>query len=300
MTLAASISDFSPASHWSCDELSGVRYDSQSVNTNDLTDNNTVLYQTGLRGNACDFEKSASEYLSITDADQTSLEGNTFSVSFWFKFESSPTDERPLSKWNNTSSQQSYEAYITSSAVGIQWYTTSNVNGWNQANYTISTATWYHYVATVDAPGSSAKVYINGVLATTTSSNYPSDFTVRNSSSAFNLGARSSSAIYFDGLIDEITFFNTVLTQGNVTTLYNGGTPLPYSGTVSNLVPVVISDRIDTMLQSVICSATSTSTACSYSYASTTIGVTPHNVVMALVIFIIFFVGGYWLVRKLT
>jgi hypothetical protein len=85
---SAVITDYSPISHWSLDETSGVRYDS-STTSNDLSDNNTVLYATGKLDNAGDFELSNSEWLSITDASQTSLEPSTaFSVSGWYKFES--------------------------------------------------------------------------------------------------------------------------------------------------------------------------------------------------------------------
>ena len=40
-------------SYWALDETSGTRYDSHG--SNDLTDNNTVGYTTGVQGNAADF-----------------------------------------------------------------------------------------------------------------------------------------------------------------------------------------------------------------------------------------------------
>ena len=49
-------------SWWSMDEESGERADSHGTMT--LTDNATVLYDTGKVGNAADFEAGTSEYLS--------------------------------------------------------------------------------------------------------------------------------------------------------------------------------------------------------------------------------------------
>ncbi len=48
--------------HWPLDETSGTRAD--SVGSNDLTDNNTVLSATGMFGNAADFEATSNEWLS--------------------------------------------------------------------------------------------------------------------------------------------------------------------------------------------------------------------------------------------
>ena len=42
----------------------------------------------------------------------------------------------------------------------------------------------------------------------------------------FEIGARSNgSARFFDGLIDELSVFNTELSQSDVTAIYNSGTP---------------------------------------------------------------------------
>ena len=50
---------------WAMEETSGTRAD--SVNSHDLTDNNTVLYGTGKYGNAADFDLANVEYLSVAD-----------------------------------------------------------------------------------------------------------------------------------------------------------------------------------------------------------------------------------------
>lgn len=78
--------------YWACEEESGVRYDS-GTNNNDLTDNNTVGFGTGINGNGCDVEYSNSEYFTILEADATGLHAfdEFLSFSFWVKLETLPS-----------------------------------------------------------------------------------------------------------------------------------------------------------------------------------------------------------------
>lgn len=73
---------------WHMSESSGTRYDS-TVNSNNLTDNNTVGTGSGIAGNAADFESSSTEYFSIADASQTALEFNgNYTIEAWINIES--------------------------------------------------------------------------------------------------------------------------------------------------------------------------------------------------------------------
>jgi len=303
---ASSISDYPVVSHWTCDETSGVRYDSNTTNSNDLTDNNTVGSVTGKRNNACDLEKDNNEYLSITDANQTGLDDSTLAISFWIKLETQPspqdTGQIIINKMHNQPARYGYNLaygqYPTNS-----WFI-SNTTGNNdiRGNYpvqTLTNGTWYHIVWSHSSTLSDT--YVNGTLIQSATA-----YTIGNSTADFKIGYKTywnelATEQYFDGAIDEITFFSTSLTQTDVTTLYNSGTPLEYeSAVVSNLVPVVISDTIDPMLTSVTCSATSTSTICGYLYASTTNPVTPTNLLAYVLMFAISFVGAFMIFRKLS
>jgi len=126
-------------SHWSCDEASGVRYDSNTTNSNDLTDNNTVLAATGLLSNACDFESSSSEYLSITDVAQIGLDFSTaFTIAYWVNFESD-TDPVVIAKYST--GQQAYWNQITFS-------TNNNITDSSETasavSWTPSLSNWYY------------------------------------------------------------------------------------------------------------------------------------------------------------
>lgn len=268
-SLAISIADLSPVSHWTCDELSGVRYDSSS-NNNDLTDNNTVLYQTGLLGNACDFERSNSEYLSITDSVQTGLDfSSSMSASMWIKTESDvPSYEyRVLMAKDDTSNRSySWQLWDSETPVGTinQLFQMYNSGGTvNQFNYkwAPTTTVWYHIVMVYDATAQKTTFYNNGSVVgseTLTNSN------IRDTTAKFTLGSYGTTAGYFDGLMDEITVFDRALTAGEVTQLYNGGVPLNYP----------LSDPPS--------SSSSTS-------STTTVDMTDTNFMLAIVIFFLAF-----------
>jgi len=227
---ALGIEDFNPVSHWTCDETSGVRYDSNIVSGNDLTDNNTVLYGSGLLNNACDFELTNSEYLSINDVSQTGLDFTTaLTFSAWVKPESLPTDDAMalMYKWSGSNAQ--YGALISNSGGTnrLRFITYGSCSGGNtniDYTYTVSTAEWTHLVFTYDA--GSVKFYVDGSLGGTTGGG---DSSLPNCSGVFTLGDLQSGVQWFyDGLLDEVSIFDYVLSASEVTSLYNSGTPLDY------------------------------------------------------------------------
>ncbi len=225
-SLASSISDFTPVSHWTCDEEGGVRYDSVTASGNDLTDNNTVGFDTGLLGNACVFNSTNSEYLSITDASQSGLEtGGSFSISLWVNYTILPSsgNDKPLfSKW--TSSGWMFYSRISGGTQYLSVGINSAVNV--SIPWTPSTYTDYHLVVTYDSSDGSVSIYSNNILlgTGTASTNNPDN------SNLVGIGMYENGAALFDGTIEEITFFDYVLDSTQVTTLYNSGTPLAYSG----------------------------------------------------------------------
>ena len=71
-----------------------------------------------------------------------------------------------------------------------------------------------------------AYLYINGSLEDTESS---SNHDLNSQSNYVSVGAKNNSGTisnYFNGQVDEVAFWNEVLTASEVTALYNSGTPL--------------------------------------------------------------------------
>jgi len=235
---ADSITNYNPVSHWTLDETSGVRYDSTSSN-NDLTDNNTVLYGTGVQENSADFELSNSEYLSITDASQTGLDFTDYSISFWIKLEQLPstagTTFEVISKVFGNG-DTGYRIFIpTSNKISVYFWGTGGDG--DTTDITTSAVfesgdvgTWVHIVVTEsDGDASGSKVYKNGV-SQIMSYDGTRATTMGNSSNPFVIGKDSSgSSSYTDAMIDEVSTFNVILSSTQVTAIYNSGTGLCYA-----------------------------------------------------------------------
>ena len=89
----------------------------------------------------------------------------------------------------------------------------------------LSLNTWYHLAAVRDISENTWTLYVNGVAKT--------PFTYTNQATG---GTLSELAIaknglnYFHGLIDEVSLFNSAKSSGDITSIYNSGTPTDLSG----------------------------------------------------------------------
>jgi len=99
--------------------------------------------------------------------------------------------------------------------------------------------TWVHYVVTYDGSrtgsGGGLKLYKNGTLLTnvTRSGNFSSG--TGQTTANFAIGIRVvDSASPFQGAIDEVSVFNSELSQSNITSIYNSGVP----NDISSLSPL--------------------------------------------------------------
>lgn len=236
-------------SYWGLGEASGTRVDSHS--SNDLGDNNTVTQGTGIVGNCADFERSNSEYLSITNASQTGLDfGSTdHSISFWVNFETIANQfYTAFGKYQN-SGQLEYqyrlwgydnqEAYVQWSGNG------TSVTGktFNMTNFTNwSTGTWYHIVWVADVSAGSVEMFVNGVSEATVTG-LPTS--IHQGTDMFTMGVGLlGGGEYIDARMDEVAIFNDILTSDEVTWLYNSGSGRSYAdisgGGAAPFVPKVI------------------------------------------------------------
>lgn len=226
-------------SHWELEESSGVRIDSHG--SNDLTDNNTVGQDTsGIQANAADFIAANSEYLSITDAAQSGLDftGSKFSFSFWVKLASLPSAGAMnfISKQGNNPNRQYVIRSNTDNKIQAEisgdgtttnlWQQTSNSAIWSAGDI----GNWVHIVVTFDASTDSIVFYKNGSVVASTLNKLGSPTALANTSSPFEIGRDGRAFYYVDGSIDEVTATSDVITSSEVTTIYNSGAGIPYSG----------------------------------------------------------------------
>ena len=223
---------------WEMQEESGTRVDSHG--SNDLTDTNSVGYGAGkVLANAADFERTSDEYMSVADASQTGLDPTTdFSVSVWLKFETLPSAYGGL--------QNMYlVAKEPSPGYRIQWYSASDlalVSYWNTAGNiyqadTDSTSitsgadvgSWHHWAFTIDTSAKTIKVYRDNTEQSMSTLSDSGAVSIGNNANPFYVGAAwAPSNTEIDGLMEQLCFWDKVLTSTEVSDLYNSGSGIPY------------------------------------------------------------------------
>lgn len=224
--------------YWKLDETSGTRSDSHG--TNHLTDNNTVGSATGKINNGADFEDTNNEYLSIVDASQSGLDpvqDGSMSFSWWMQPESHPTNAYIFNKL--TSQAGPYRIILVGNSgseyILFGWHNAANtgVNRRQTANDIAPIGEMHHWVVTMDFSQGAAglKMYKDGTLLTTSVTNDDGGEAAGNGEK-FTIGcanADGSPTAFFDGIIDEVGIWNgKILSQAEVTSLYNGGAGLAY------------------------------------------------------------------------
>jgi len=173
-----------------------------------------------------DLELSSSQYLSITDGDQTGLDlTGDLAFEAWVKLETNSTWMTVLSKsiWgtdiayyfritaaNKLAFEVSDDGTWDAGHRG-QWYTTNAV--------ITSTGTWYHITITYDASGPTVVFYVDGVAQTTAISNTVTS--IYSGAGPFAIGTNAHDlGYYFDGLVDEVRVWNDVRTPTEISDNY--------------------------------------------------------------------------------
>jgi hypothetical protein len=227
-------------SYWKLDEESGSRVDAHS--SNDLTDNNTVLYAAGKLNNAALMVNANLEYLSHVDNAELSLEGVSFFISFW-AYLVSKVDEMVLTAKEDTSVTNEWEFRLDyrTTTDRFRWFVFSKTNGVvgsvsaNELGAP-SLSTWYHIVAYHDIVGDEVGIIVNdGTPDTAATTGYEVEATTGD----FLIGNRlGGSGKTFDGRVDEYGLWKRTPDAQDITDLYNGGDGLSYEDIIGVAAPV--------------------------------------------------------------
>lgn len=226
-------------SWWTLDESSGARADSHGSNT--LADNNTVGSATGVISNGGDFEVSSSEYLSITDASQSGLDGHSaMSFSFWINPESllaGRYSDYVVSKYLTTGNHRAYAVHVRTFDSNKIYFTASSdgtsasgsFKEW-KSNGSVGTGSLYHVVVTCDLATETTEMWINGTSQTVSVNSGTSiGSSFHNGTGDFLISGRSGGLQTFDGIIDEVAVWSRAITSSEVAELYNSGDGITYS-----------------------------------------------------------------------
>ncbi len=202
------------------DLLSGVieRYSLSdlvaSIDTgHNLTNNNTVTFVAGKLGNAANLV--VGKYLSLGAA---LIASGNYSLSFWWNPASVGVTQIIITQ------DDSFDNYLIVKQLvdGTLCFRSQKTND-NCVSTTIGVpGTWYHVV--VQYNGTQEKIWINATNEDTDTA------TAEYTGNRFHLGANQTPTNYADGLVDELTFWDHVLTSAEITAHKNGtaGMAWPY------------------------------------------------------------------------
>ena len=206
--------------YYSFEETSGsTTYDSAASYDGTIT-NTPTLAQTGISNYCFSYSSAGSEWIDL-------------GTSFW----DVGTDDLTVCGWIKTSAVANSGGIIGNYGTYPYWYirnqsgsTLKGVVNFSGANIETQTYSnllvgyWYHFVYQLDRDGN-AKLYINNVLQ--------SDQDDISASSAVNLSNSNTMAIgrignpvagyYHNGLIDEVSIYNRLISTEEISNLYNVG-----------------------------------------------------------------------------
>lgn len=184
----------------------------------------------GVPDYSLDFERSSSQYLSMSDANFGAYDRAKWAISVWFKLESIGTNRPIMSQFGSAGNRAFRILFNTTDKITVYMSedgTSSGGDFTTTATYT-DTSAWHHLLFWYDSANSTAgdrmRLWIDGVEVTTFDSETNPTGALHNSTADMQVGAETVSlAGYFDGLLYQFGFFSGSLpTIGQV---YNAGAP---------------------------------------------------------------------------
>ena len=205
--------------YWKLDESSGTTASDASVNLFAGTLNNctfaansvTAKVNTGLTMNG------STAYINRTNSSVMQLT-KALSVTAWIKGNSWGTSSYAdviLRKGDANPNNYQFAVENGYVALGLDGNDGANAHG----NTLLTAGTWYHVVGTWD--GTNIKIYVNGTLDNTASTHAAP---IGTDTRDLYLGGRSGSTDVFDGVIDDVRFYNHALGSDEIAILKTQGT----------------------------------------------------------------------------
>ena len=203
--------------YWKLDESSGNAVDSLGINT--LVNTNTLTYVAGKIGNCALSDQVNSRYLVKTSPSSLPSGAVDVTLNIW----ANPSSEPSLSGWGFGTAGTSQAGTILFGLSGPYFGGYSNDVYVSQ---TIPTNEWHMHTITIKASTKKVNFYYDG-------SHIGTEQTLPNTpnygSGAVWIGPQGTwNTTCFPGKLDEAGIWQSVLTQEEITALYNGGAGLTY------------------------------------------------------------------------
>lgn len=211
--------------YYKLDEASSPRVD--SIGSNDLTKLLSVDpgNNTGKVGSCADFTSN-----TILKGSPLDIPGD-FTIACWVNFQSDVGVNGILGSFDdNTGNHKAF--YLSApSSLTPQWYVNPDGGVFTGTilNYgsSVSTGIWYFFTCWLDTTNNTINLRVNNDTANEVSTSYTGG--VYNNMTVWEMGTYDSNlARAFQGCLDEVGVWTRVLTDEEITELYNGGSGLTY------------------------------------------------------------------------
>lgn len=200
-----------------------------STGTYDGTINGADYSSSGKINGCYDYVETNGDYVVLSGSLGFN-DGDNFSVSLWIKGDTLNDQEVPINDYDRNAGK-GFKVLIYGGKV-------RGANIENGSNYTtiigssVSVDTWYHIVLSINGSTGATTLYVdNSKYNTNVGGGSVSQFNV--SGRNYVIGSEAwynsiASNRHFNGFIDEIGFWDKVLTDGEVSDLYNSGNGLSF------------------------------------------------------------------------
>ena len=190
-----------------------------------LTNNGVVTFVAGKISNAANFVSTSSQFLSHVDATPFQMGTGSFSMSAWIKFTTNVAGI-DLVAYGNPAGGAALGYAIVQSGIHIGFAIGDGTHTAAKDSVTTNNdGVWHFAVFTCDRAGLGSIYIDNGTPDTVSVTTVTGSL---NSSTGFGIGGGAGGIHLSDSSIDEVGIWNRILTTGEISTLYNGGTGLTY------------------------------------------------------------------------
>jgi len=202
--------------------------DSHSAGPYTLSATNAPGTGTGKIASCLDVELSSTQWLYLENHADFRPGDTDFSWSCWVNAESLGGANGVFGKWHpSTASENEYCLIELAGDFAFFVHDGTATQTSVSAGVSISTATWYHVVCWHDSVNNEIGIAVDDATPVTAAHSAGVN---TGGSSRFEIGGYTNTgAAQWDGLIDEVGFWNKVVSAAEITELYNSGNAIGYS-----------------------------------------------------------------------
>lgn len=233
LLLTAQIPTTGLKAYWPFD---GNANDMSGNNNNGTVFNATLATDRFGNTNRCYAFNGTSSHIDVLHSATVDMaSGQDFSVSFWVKTNAGATASTPIYKgvygvWSGYMfmAKNNNSGYCTTSG-NMTFYVAASSQGDACANTGIcnDAANWYFVTGNYKASTNQSFIYVNAVLQSDVGGKASGSSTSNTNKLIFGATNNSSSYLnYFNGYLDDIRLYGKLLTQAEITALYNEANPV--------------------------------------------------------------------------